>query len=481
MANLSRTAGDVALAIYNKMQSRFPTTACVLSVASDENYYVKLGSGVTATINAIIKVKAYASPVTDFLGNSNRVQGPVVVQCALERNCTTANHAENLTPAQLIAVLGDVMHLGDGFELYMSDYGTAPVIGTITGTPDAVWGHSVSSALSQPTVNFVTASETVLDNTTSKTVTVTLSGQFNKSVTVPYTIGGTAANPGDYTITASPLVFTSGQTSKNITITLVNQVAWQSNKTVILTLGTPTNADVGLGYTVHTTTIENHLQPEINFAGAAENIIENAGATNIVLNLSHAYSHDITVPWVNTGTAVVTTDYTFTASPITFTAGQTTKNLVLTPVNHLATEGDRTVICTLGAPTTGNATLGATKVNTATIKDYLPQVQFSVVSETKIENAGAITIAVELNHIYSENVVVPFTIGGTATNPADYTISASPLTITAGALTANITVTLVNRAGVQGARTVILTLGAPTSSNATLGTNTVNTLTIQDL
>ena len=71
---------------------------------------------------------------------------------------------------------------------------------------------------------------------------------------------------------------------------------------------------------------------------------------------------------------------------------------------------------------------------------------------------------------------MPFTVGGTATNPADYTITASPLTIAAGSTTGTITVTVVADAVAEPDETVIVTMGAPT--NATLGATTVHTLTV---
>jgi len=75
-------------------------------------------------------------------------------------------------------------------------------------------------------------------------------------------------------------------------------------------------------------------------------------------------------------------------------------------------------------------------------------------------------------------VTVPFTVGGTATSGADYTITASPLTIAAGSMTGTITVTVVNDAVAEPDETVIVTLGTPT--NATLGTPATHTLTVAD-
>jgi hypothetical protein len=77
-------------------------------------------------------------------------------------------------------------------------------------------------------------------------------------------------------------------------------------------------------------------------------------------------------------------------------------------------------------------------------------------------------------------VTVPFTLSGTATQGAgaDYTITASPITIPAGSDNASITIT-VNDDGIDEAdETVVITMGVPT--NATAGATTVHTATITD-
>jgi len=75
-------------------------------------------------------------------------------------------------------------------------------------------------------------------------------------------------------------------------------------------------------------------------------------------------------------------------------------------------------------------------------------------------------------------VILPSTVGGTAGNPADYTISASPLTIAAGNTTGAITVTVIAGTLAEPNETVIVTFGNPT--NATLGAPAQHILTIPD-
>lgn len=108
----------------------------------------------------------------------------------------------------------------------------------------------------------------------------------------------------------------------------------------------------------------------------------------------------------------------------------------------------------------------------------IPTVSFTSASQTVSEGVGTATITAQLSAPVGQAVTVPFSVTGTATGGSDYSITASPLMIPEGSLSAPITVTLVADALSEAAETVVVTMGTPT--NATLGTTTVHTLTISD-
>ncbi|MFT5051724.1 MAG: regulation of enolase protein 1 (concanavalin A-like superfamily), partial [Chlamydiales bacterium] len=76
------------------------------------------------------------------------------------------------------------------------------------------------------------------------------------------------------------------------------------------------------------------------------------------------------------------------------------------------------------------------------------------------------------------DVMVTYAVTGSATDPDDYTIAASPLTIMAGQLSANIVLTPVDDMLVESSESVIVTLTGAT--NAGLGASLVNTATLLD-
>jgi Cu/Zn superoxide dismutase len=341
-----------------------------------------------------------------------------------------------------------------------------------TGTPGNRSTGLTLTVEAIPTVSFTAAAQTVSEGVGTATITAQLSSASSQTVTVPFTVGGTAVDPADYTITASPLTITAGNTTATITVTVVADAVAEPDETVIVTLGTPTNATLG-ATTVHTLTIGAQV-PTVSFTQAAQSVNEGVGTTTITALLSSVSSQTVTVPFTVGGTAVDPADYTITASPLTITAGSTIATITVTVVADAVAEPDETVIVTLGTPT--NATLGPTTVHQVRIFGQTPTVSFTAAAQSVSEGVGTATITAQLSSASTQTVTVPFTVGGTADNPADYTITASPLTITAGNTSATVTVTVVADAVAEGDETVIVTLGTPT--NATLGATTVHTLTI---
>jgi Flp pilus assembly protein TadG len=85
-----------------------------------------------------------------------------------------------------------------------------------------------------------------------------LSNPSAKTVTIPFTVGGTATQGVDYSFTpASPLSIAPGATTANIVITVVDDSIYgEPNESVTFSLGTPTNASLPQGGSAATYTIE---------------------------------------------------------------------------------------------------------------------------------------------------------------------------------------------------------------------------------
>jgi hypothetical protein len=119
--------------------------------------------------------------------------------------------------------------------------------------------YLISATLIDPTpvpvLSISPAAATVLEGQTiSVTYTVNLSSANPAGVTVNYaTANGTATAGSDYTATSGTLSFGAGETSKTITINLINDSINEADETFSFSLSAPTNATLGSPSSVTTT------------------------------------------------------------------------------------------------------------------------------------------------------------------------------------------------------------------------------------
>lgn len=94
-------------------------------------------------------------------------------------------------------------------------------------------------------VQFKVTGYTVDERGSSAIITVTRTGDTDGEVTVDCVIkGGTATGGEDYTLTGESLVFGNGVTSKDITISILDDSSYEGNETVILSLESSTDGVV---------------------------------------------------------------------------------------------------------------------------------------------------------------------------------------------------------------------------------------------
>ena len=328
-----------------------------------------------------------------------------------------------------------------------------------------------------PTVSFVLADQSQLEDAGDMVVTVQLTAATSKTVTVPFVVDGSATNGVDYTITSSPVVIPPGDTTVDIVIHVTADQVDEDDELVVITMGNPTNAIKGSPSVHRATILDDDDAPEVYFA-TTDQIHSEEVDTIAVLHLSSASSRDVTVHYSVSGSALgAGTDYSMTASPIVIPSGDTTYSIVVDVIDDTLDEDDETI--TIALDMAVNASVGMPDTHTITIidNDDPPLVSFTWASQIGTETTGTMAVEVQLSALSSKEITVPFSIGGTATQGVDYTITASPIVIPAGQLTAATTIHVVQDSdNNEPDETIILTMLTPT--NATKGTPSVHTATI---
>lgn len=358
------------------------------------------------------------------------------------------------------------------------------VVVTLTAATEATLGaqkvhtHTIQDD-DKSGVGFDSAAASGAESATAVNFHLSLSAAAAQEVKVDYAVTGTATAAGtDFTLANGTAVIPAGQTGVNIAAVIVDDSVVESGETIIVTLSNPVGATLSAN-SVHTYTINDNDQPTIGFGSAATAGAESTASVNIPVSLSAVSIKQTQVNYAVTGTATGSgTDYTLAAGTLTIAAGQTSANIALTVVNDTTDELDETVIVTLSGPV--DASLSAASVHTYTIQDNdNPTIHFTSATGNGGENVTPVSIGVTLSAAPVEQVQVPYTLSGTATGSGtDYTLAAGTLTVPAGQTTANLSLVIVEDVLVDAVETVIVTLGSPT--NATLGTNTAFTYTIND-
>ncbi len=133
----------------------------------------------------------------------------------------------------------------------------------INATPGAVTTHQIQIVDndSPPEVFYTSINKVVLENSGLVTVGLGLSAPSVYDVSIPLNISGSASNGADYSISTTNLIIPAGAITGSYQILLVDDVQYDPNETVVVSLGYPTNADLGSPSSFTLTIQDNDLSP----------------------------------------------------------------------------------------------------------------------------------------------------------------------------------------------------------------------------
>jgi hypothetical protein len=244
-------------------------------------------------------------------------------------------------------------------------------VNAILGTPD-VHTATIANEVEPPLVSFDSASQTVDESPGGKTITVQvrLSHATTENVKVPFSVSGTAEKDIDFDISSSPVTIPAGGAGVDIVLTIHDDFIDESDETIVITMGSPTNGLKDSPSTHTVTIIDNDINPLVFFAVESQSVGESAGDVSIQVQLEATSSLDVQVPFSYSGSAVEGSDYLVSASPVLIPAGSTSADIVVSVINDSQFEPAEQLIMTLGTPI--NAILGAPDTHTLGIADDDP-------------------------------------------------------------------------------------------------------------
>lgn len=338
-------------------------------------------------------------------------------------------------------------------------------IGTIVDDDDA------------PTLQSDTPSVAETDTTTALTFTVTLGAASGRTVTVDYaTSDGTATAGADYNATGGTLVFSAGDTSKTVAVTVTGDQLHEPNETVTLTLSSAQNATIAQATAVGTI-VDDEDAPVVSIADLA--VAEGQSGTSpaqLTVSLSAPSGQSVTVDVATeTGTATDGTDYEGATGTLTFPAGTTSQTFSVPVLADLVDESDETVPVVLSAPEGAVIGDGAATL-TITDDDATPTLTLSDATATEGNSgnvATPLTLALSAPSGRDVSVTVA-TSNGTATGGADYAAqSGATITIPAGQTSAPVPTTVFGDLIDEDDETFTVALSGVTNATVSDGTGAV--------
>ncbi|MEP6487885.1 hypothetical protein NDI51_11750 [Microcoleus vaginatus GB1-A3] len=322
------------------------------------------------------------------------------------------------------------------------------------------------------------------ESNTNGAFRLTLDQAFSNDITVNYNIAGTATKDTDYTIPKT-IVIPAGQTVAEIPVTVKDDIGFDPNETVILTLaaGSPNFYTIGAANSATLTLNDN--EPEVSITAGTTPTEANEVSGTFNINLTRpAPEGGLEIQYTVAGTAGQD-DYIATlngnvipSGSLIIPAGATTTSINIKPVDDSLIEGQETLKFTLIEP--ANLERYAVKDDqteatlSITDNEKLPIVKLGKIGNPSEEGptSGSFSIfladpetgePLENPPLKSDGqalqLEVSYEISGTANNGADYSeILTSLITIPAGKTSAALPVETLEDLIDENDETVTITL-----------------------
>lgn len=276
----------------------------------------------------------------------------------------------------------------------------------VNATAGAIATHTVTvNDDDAPSVaQFVSAAQTRAEGTKSVTAIVQLDRASERTITVDYSLGGTASR-ADHTLTAGTLTLHPGEVEKRLVFDLVGDDVHEGNETLVITLDRATHATIGQRATHTVTIVDDDPVPSVGFERTSDSVSETGPTYTVRVVLSGKTAFAVDVPFSVSGTAD-SEDHGLADGLLTIDPERTATTITIPLFDDLIREGDETIVLTLGTPTNATLRASAAKFTLTLIDDEkIPSVSFNTATSDIDEGLSA-TITLELSAPIAEDTTI---------------------------------------------------------------------------
>ena len=302
------------------------------------------------------------------------------------------------------------------------------------------------------------------------------------------TADGTAGQPGDYAASSGTVSFAAGEATKQVTVNVSGDAAFEADETFFVNLSSPTGASIA----------DNQGQGTISNDDASPSLAindvtlkeGNSGTTAFTFTVTKTGATELPAS-VNfataNGTATAPTDYAAQSGTLTFAAGEATKTITILVNGETAVEANETFLVNL-SNASGATIADAQGLGTIENDDASLAIDNVIVAEG---NSGTAALVFTVR---KTGAAVPASVGfatgnGTASSASDYESEAGTVNFAAADVTRTITVRVDGDTTFETDETLYVTLsnaiGATIADNQAEGTiandDTAPTLAVNDV
>jgi len=333
---------------------------------------------------------------------------------------------------------------------------------------------------SVPIVTFEKSSMQISEGIGIVKTNIILSNPSSLTITVPYSIDGTAEGNGiDHDLVNGSVVLSPEVSSYSLLFQIVNDQLYEpEDETIIIELNEPTNAIKGNNYIQTITIQDNDSIPEVSFSMSSQNVFENANYCSLTLVLSNPSSQIIHVYLATTGSAASEgTDYVLNENFVSIPEGNISKLVIIDITDDTIHEhANETIIVSFQS--LENGIQGEINEHTATIfdDDPIPQISFSTISQNRHEKESVI-VELTMSNASDTDIIVPYDVSGTANYQKDHNLHDGEITIDAYQISGEISFDILEDIVCELSETIIIDLSS-NIINVVPGTYTRHTVVI---
>ncbi|WP_146537518.1 Calx-beta domain-containing protein [Rubripirellula reticaptiva] len=296
--------------------------------------------------------------------------------------------------------------------------------------PIATTDGSVSITDNDGTATVSADVTTVNEGDGTATVTLTLDKDYQGGLTVDYTTADNTADGSDYSATTGTATFIAGTAGETVTFTVpITEdliVEGTESLNIVLSNPLPIATPAGPIATADGSVSITDNDGSATVSASVTTVNEGDGTATVTLTLDKDFQGGLTVDYTTADNTASGSDYSTTTGTATFTAGTAGETVTFTvPITEdLVLEGTELLDIQLSNPLALGSPAGAisTVDGSVSITDNDASATVSVVSQVVNENAGTVTVTVQLDKAVQGGFTVDVaTADGTAIAPGDYT------------------------------------------------------------